>query len=125
MTIEPGLRHTSTMTVTDDDTAVRLGSGDMAVLATPRMCALMENAAMSAVASLLPDGSTTVGGNIAVSHLRPTAVGATVEATAVLDKVDGRKLYFTVRATQNGGDVIGEGTHLRFIVDRQRFMSKL
>ena len=125
MTIQAGLRHTSAMTVTAGDTAAHLGSGDMAVLATPRMCALMENAAMSAVAGFLPEGSTTVGGNIAVSHLKPTAVGATVEATAVLDKVDGRKLYFSIRATQNGGDVIGEGTHLRFIVDRRRFMSKV
>ena len=112
------------MTVGDADTAVVQGSGDMAVLATPRMTALMENAAMLAVAASLPEGSTTVGGHISTSHLRPTAVGAVVEATAVLESVDGRKLSFSVRATQDGV-TIGEGTHLRFIVDRERFLAKL
>ena len=122
--IEAGLTHTSRMTVGDADTAVVQGSGDMAVLATPRMTALMENAAMLAVAASLPEGSTTVGGHISTSHLRPTAVGAVVEATAVLESVDGRKLSFSVRATQDGV-TIGEGTHLRFIVDRERFLAKL
>ena len=88
------------------------------------MTALMENAAMLAVAAELPEGSTTVGGSINVNHLRPTAVGAEVSATATLEKVDGRKLYFNVIAMQ-GEAVIGEGTHLRFIVDRERFMAKL
>ena len=69
--IEAGLTHTTRMTVTDNDTAVVQGSGDMAVLATPRMMAMMENAAMLAVASELPEGSTTVGGHISSSHLKP------------------------------------------------------
>lgn len=101
-----------------------MGSGDLPVLATPAMMALMENAAMTAVAPELPEGSTTVGGHIESSHLKPTPVGAEVKAEATLTKVDGRKLYFTVKAMQ-GDTVIGEGTHLRFIVDREKFMSKL
>ena len=72
----------------------------------------------------LPEGSTTVGGHIESSHLKPTPLGAEVKAEATLTKVDGRKLYFTVKAMQ-GDAVIGEGTHLRFIVDREKFMSKL
>lgn len=122
--IEAGLTHTTRMTVTDNDTAVVQGSGDMAVLATPRMMAMMENAAMLAVASELPEGSTTVGGHISSSHLKPTPVGATVEATALLEKVEGRRLTFAVRATQDGV-TIGEGTHLRFVVDRERFLAKV
>lgn len=122
--IETGLTHTSRVTVTDRDTAVALGSGDMPVLATPAMTALMENAAMLAAAPHLPEGCTTVGGHIETSHLKPSPVGATVEATAVLEKVDGRKLHFKVTARQ-GDTVIGEGTHLRFIVDREKFMSGL
>lgn len=122
--IEAGLTHTTRMTVTDNDTAAVQGSGDMAVLATPRMMAMMENAAMLAVASELPEGSTTVGGHISSSHLKPTPVGATVEATALLEKVEGRRLTFAVRATQ-GGVTIGEGTHLRFVVDRERFLAKV
>lgn len=122
--METGLTHTSRLTVTEQDTAAAQGSGDMAVLATPRMTALMENAAMLAVAPALDEGSTTVGGHIATSHLRPTAVGAVVEATATLTCVDGRKLTFAVSATQDG-QLIGEGTHLRFVVDRRRFLAKL
>ena len=73
--IETGLKYTSELTVTDDVTAVKMGSGDMPVLATPAMMALMENAAMKAVAKELPEGCTTVGGHIESSHLSPTKVG--------------------------------------------------
>lgn len=122
--LETGLTHTSSLTVTEALTAKAMGSGDMPVLATPAMMALMENAAMLAVAPELPEGSTTVGGHIESSHLKPTPLGAEVKAEATLTKVDGRKLYFTVKVMQ-GDAVIGEGTHLRFIVDREKFMSKL
>ncbi len=123
--IKEGLTHTSTITVTSELTAAAMGSGDMPVLATPAMTALMENAAMLAVAPELPEGSTTVGGHIDSSHLKPTKTGATVTATAVLTQVDGRKLHFAIEAHDEAGNLIGKGTHLRFIVDRQRFMSKL
>ncbi|MDD6475763.1 MAG: thioesterase family protein [Sodaliphilus pleomorphus] len=122
--IHQGLTHTSTLKVTNADTALEMGSGDMPVLATPAMTALMENAAMLAVSDSLPEGCTTVGGHISTSHLKPSRVGAQVSATATLDKIDGRKLYFTVKA-HDGDTLIGEGSHLRFIVERDRFMSKL
>lgn len=122
--LEQGLQHTSETKVNESNTAIALGSGDMPVLATPAMMALMENAAMLAVASSLPEGSTTVGGYIESSHLKPSPMGAEVSATATLEKIDGRKLYFNVVAHQ-GDTVIGEGKHLRFIVDRERFMGKL
>ena len=80
---------------------------------------------MVAVATELPDGSTTVGGHIDVSHLKPTPIGAVIEGTDTLEKIDGRKLYFNVKAVQEDGTVIGEGTHLRFIVDREKFMERL
>ena len=69
--IETGMKHISEMTVTDQVTAVAMGSGDLPVLATPAMMALMENAAMLAVAHELPEGCTTVGGHIESSHVRP------------------------------------------------------
>ena len=119
-----GLTHTSQLTVTDAVTAVTMGSGDMPVLATPAMMALMENAAMLAVADHLPDGYTTVGGHIASSHLKPSKLGDTVTASATVTGVDGKKIEFKVQA--HCGDVLlGEGTHLRFIVDRNKFMSRL
>ena len=111
-----GLTHTSTLEVTDEKTAVSLGSGNLPVLATP---------AMLAVAGELPQGSTTVGGHISSSHLMPTPKGATVTATATLTQADGRKLTFRVEAHDQAGNLLGEGTHLRFVVDRERFMSRL
>ena len=122
--LEIGLTHTSNLVVVDGNTAIALGSGDMPVLATPAMMALMENAAMLAVASELEDGETTVGGHIESSHLRPTPVGVEVAAMATLEKIDGRKLYFKIVARQ-GDTIIGKGTHLRFVVDREKFLSRL
>ena len=122
--IEIGLKHTSELTVTDAVTAIAIGSGDMPVLATPMMMALMENAAMLAVKDKLPEGSTTVGGHIESSHLKPSKVGDKVSVTAEVTKVDGKKIEFKV-AAYSGDTLLGEGTHLRFIVDRERFLSKL
>ena len=112
------------MTVTEGVTAIAMGSGDMPVLATPSMMALMENAAMLAVADYLSEGCTTVGGHIASSHLKPSKLGDTVTATAVVTKVDGKKIEFKVMA-QCGDVLLGEGTHLRFIVDKEKFMSRI
>ena len=122
--IEIGLKYTSELTVTDAVTAVKVGSGDMPVLATPMMMALMENAAMLAVRDALPEGCTTVGGHIESSHLKPSRVGDVVRAEAELTKVDGKKIVFKVSA-YSGDTLLGEGTHLRFIVDRDKFMSKV
>lgn len=122
--VETGLKYTSQLIVSKQLTAQSMGSGDMAVLATPAMMALMENAAMLAVAPHLPEGCTTVGGHIAASHLRPSKIGDSVEATATVTKVDGKKIEFKVEARSNG-TLLGEGTHLRFIVDRKKFMDRL
>ncbi len=122
--LKEGLSHTSTMTVSDSNTAISVGSGDMPVLATPMMMALMENAAMLAVASELEEGTTTVGGHIESSHLKPSKLGAVVSATATLTKIEGKKLSFAIVAKM-GEDVIGEGTHLRFIVNKEKFLQKL
>ncbi len=122
--METGLKHVSTMTVSAANTALTMGSGDMEVFATPAMVALMENAAMKAVASHLPEGSTTVGAMMETSHIKPSALGETVTAEAVLEEIDGRKLTFKVTAADSKG-TIGEGKHIRYIVDRERFLSKI
>ena len=120
--------HTSVLTVSDAHTAQAMGSGDMPVLATPVMIALMENAAMLAVDQELPEEKTTVGSHIAVTHLKPSPLGAEIFATAELTEVDGRRLTFHVVAMQLSPEsedevLIGEGTHVRYIVDRQRFLA--
>lgn len=118
-----GLTHTSQLTVNEAVTAIAMGSGDMPVLATPAMMALMENAAMLAVAPHLPEGCTTVGGHIASSHLRPSRIGDTVTATATVTRIDGKKIEFKVEA-HCGEVLLGEGSHLRFIVNKEKFMSR-
>ena len=122
--LEIGLKHTSELIVEEHLTAIDIGSGDMPVLATPAMLALMENAAMIAVADKLPDGCTTVGGYIESSHVRPSKIGEKVCATAEVTNVEGKKIKFKVYA-YSGENLIGEGTHLRFIVDKEKFISKL
>ena len=122
--IEIGLSYTTQLTVTDADTAIAAGSGDMPVLATPRMQALMENAAMLAVKEQLPEGCTTVGGHIESSHLKPSKIGDTIKAVAEVTKVDGKKIEYKVSAF-SGETLLGEGTHLRFVVDIEKFLSKL
>ena len=122
--MEKGLTFTSTTVVNEQNIARAIGSGDLEVFATPAMAALMENAAMKAVASELPEGSTTVGSLLEITHQRPSGLGEEVKATATLEEVDGRKLTFSVRAEDSKG-VIGEGRHIRFVVDAARFMSKL
>ena len=122
--LQEGLQHTSQLTVDDTVTAIAMGSGNMPVLATPAMMALMENAAMLAVADHLPQGSTTVGGHISSSHLKPSRLGDTVTATATVTRIDGKKIEFKVEA-RCGDTLLGEGTHLRFVVDQEKFMSRL
>ena len=122
--LQEGLSHSSQLTVTEAVTAITMGSGDMPVLATPAMMALMENAAMLAVADHLPEGCTTVGGHIASSHLKPSRLGDTITTTATVTKVDGKKIEFKVEA-RCGDTLLGEGTHLRFVVDRTKFLSRL
>lgn len=122
--MEVGMKYQSRVVVLECNTALRLGSGDMEVFATPAMIALMENAAMCAVASALPEGSTTVGTMMRSSHIKASKVGAEITAEAELVAVDGRRLTFAVRAWDESG-TIGEGEHERFVVDREKFLSKL
>ena len=116
--------YISETTVTNDLTAIEMGSGDMMVYATPAMVALMENAAMLCVAHDLEDGLTTVGIEMQTSHLKASALGAQIRAEAELIEIDGRRLEFKVSAYE-GETLIGEGKHVRFIVNKEKFLSKL
>lgn len=103
-------------------TAEKIGSGDVCVLATPMMIALMEAAAMEAVQPYLTEGWTTVGTKVDVDHIRATPVGDEVRAQATLVKVDDRSLEFAVTA-KDGRGLIGQGLHRRFIVNYENFMA--
>ena len=121
--MEIGIKNTTQLTVSEKDTALTYGSGTLKVLATPAMIALMENTAMNAVSPYLQEGEATVGTEINVKHLSATPVGGTVTCEAELTEVDGRRLVFNVKASDNGG-LIGEGTHQRFIVKTEKFLAK-
>lgn len=122
--MEIGMSYTASMVVGNNDTALAAGSGSLLVLATPRMIALMEEAAMKCVADSLSASDTTVGTLMNVSHVKASPMGADIRAVAELTAVDGRKLSFSVKAYQDE-TLIGEGTHERFVVNIERFMSKL
>lgn len=104
--------------------ASEMGSGDMRVLATPAMVAMMENACMRLVAADLTEGDTTVGSVINTTHLKPSALGAKICVRATLTAVEGRKLTYKVVA-KDGDAVIGEAEHIRYVVARERFLSKV
>ena len=104
-------------------TADQIGSGSLEVLATPMLIALMEAAAVEAVDRYLSTGFTTVGSRIEMEHLRPTPVGGTVTAEAVLVKREDRALDFSIEARDARG-VVGQASHRRFIVVEQEFLSR-
>ena len=116
--------HTSTIVVEEKHLACTVGSGDLTVLATPMMVALMENAAMLCVQDELENGESTVGSHISVSHVKPTPLGKSVSATATLLSREGRKLTFHVVAYDEQS-LIGEGEHVRYIINKEKFLSKL
>ena len=119
----PGLTASVTLVVAEADTALALGSGDVPVLGTPRVIALAEQASVEAIASDLPDGRTTVGYQVQLAHLTPTAVGGTVVAEATLEQVEGRRLTFRVSVNDARG-LVAAGRITRVIVERARFLER-
>ncbi len=121
--LEPGLTGTVTTTVSDADTAAALGSGDVAVLGTPHVVALVEHATVEALRNRLDPGQTSVGMRVQLDHLAPTAVGAKVTAEATLEKIQGRRLVFTVAANDERG-LVAAGRVTRVVVETERFLEK-
>lgn len=119
-----GLKGVVKTVVGKHNCAITLKSGDLNVFATPAMVALMEQSAVKAIKDVLLEGSTTVGTKIDIAHTRATPIGMLVTAESTLVEIDGRRLVFKTSASDEKG-VIGEGTHERFIVDREKFLSNL
>jgi predicted thioesterase len=124
MTLEPGLQASVSLTVSDADTAQAVGSGDVPVLATPRLLALAEAASVTALAGHLDAGRTSVGTRVQLEHLRPSPVGAVVLVRAQLVAVDGRLVRFEVAAEDGHGQLVGHGEVTRVVVDRDRFLGR-
>ena len=123
MSISVGARGCAETTVTEQNTALAMGSGLLPVFATPVMAALLEAAAVNACQAGLEEGQGTVGTHLDISHDAATPVGMTVRAEAEVTAVDGRAITFAVRAFDEAGQ-IGGGTHQRFVIDNERFLSK-
>ena len=121
--LQVGLIGRAETLVTEENTAAAMGSGLLPVFATPAMLALMEKAAADSVQPFLGDGQGSVGTRLEVSHLAATPIGLSVRAESELIGIDRRKLSFTVRAWA-GEELIGEGSHQRFIIDNARFLEK-
>jgi fluoroacetyl-CoA thioesterase len=121
--LQPGLVARVSLTVAKEDTAAALATGDVPVLATPRVVILAEEATVLAVEGRLDPGLTTVGYRVQLDHLAPTAVGGTVEAEAILEAVEGRRLTFRV-SVSDGRGLVAAGRITRVIVDRERFLER-
>jgi predicted thioesterase len=121
--LSPGLKAEKTEPVTKDNTAVKFGSGAVAVYATPAMAGLMEGACVAIADHLLPETMATVGTDLNIKHLAATPVGMTVRAVAELTGIDGKRLIFNVEAFDNK-EQIGRGTHERYIIDTEKFLQK-
>jgi predicted thioesterase len=118
--LRPGLRGEASLTVGEEHTAPRIGSGAIHVLATPVMINLFEAAALAAVERLLPPGHQSLGTVLNVRHIAATPVGMRVTASATVEKIDGRTIAFKVEA-RDERELIGDGTHERVVVNVEKF----
>ena len=121
--MENGMKHTITEVVTAEKRAEQVGSGLLPVYATPAMIALMEKCASECIAPYIEEGKSSVGTMLNIKHLSASPIGMQITCTATLTEVDGRRLVFSLEASDEKGP-IGEGTHERFIIDIDRFMAK-
>ncbi len=127
--VTPGISAVREFTVTADDTATALGSGDVPVLATPRVVAWLEAATVACLDDVLDEASTSVGTRVEIDHLLASPVGAHVTAAVSVTEVDGRRVSFDVAAEHRLGDgapvLVASGRVVRAVVDRERFLSRL
>ncbi len=123
MALRPGLSATASMVVTEADTAAAFRSGDVPVLATPRVVGLAEEATVQAVAGELGERETTVGYRVQLDHLAPTAIGGRVDAEATLETIESRRLTFRV-SVSDGRGLVAAGRITRVVVERDRFLEK-
>lgn len=121
--VEINIKGTAETTVTADKLALNVGSGSLAVFATPSMTALMEESACNCLADYLDKGETTVGTELNIKHLSATPEGMNVNAEAVLTEINGREFTFEVTVHDESG-LIGTGTHKRFLVYSEKFTAK-
>ncbi|WP_317914073.1 thioesterase family protein [Carnobacterium maltaromaticum] len=113
-----------TFIVKEEQTAIEMNSGDLAVLATPALVAMLEETAKDSILELLTEGETTVGIEVNLKHVRPSRISEEIQCEAELIEQTKNILRFTLKALA-GESIIAEGTHQRAIVNSEKFMAKL
>ncbi len=122
--LKEGMSLTQKKVVKENETAAKVASGALEVFSTPMMIALMESTAFSLVQCELEKGDTTVGISVNIKHLKANLIGDELECIAILKKIEGKRLDFAVKVL-HGETLVGEGEHSRFIVNEEKFLSKL
>ncbi len=122
--LRDGMELTLKKVVASTDTAAKVASGALEVFSTPMMIAFMENTAFELAQRELPAGDTTVGISVNIKHMRANLIGDELECRAILNKVDGKKLHYAVEVTYSG-EVVGNGDHVRYIVDEKKFLENI
>ncbi len=121
--LKPGIKGVASTRVNSEKTAIKMKSGEVPVFATPSMVALMEEAAVQCIKDFLPEDQTSVGTYLEIKHIAATPEDMEVRAEAILEEIDGKRLIFKVIAFDEK-EKIGEGTHERFIVNKDKFLKK-
>ncbi|MCG8306100.1 MAG: thioesterase family protein [Cytophagales bacterium] len=122
--VKPGISLELAQEITPDQSAARVGSGALDVFSTPSMIGLMEKTSMKCIEPFLEESESTVGGAVNVRHYMPTAIGKRVTCKSEVISVKGRKIDFKVETFEDG-KLIGDGNHVRFVVDKNDFMNKI
>ena len=122
--LRAGLEHSFQIKASQADSAITMGSGSVEVFATPSMVANMERAALLCVEDLLDDSQTTVGTRLEINHFKASKIGQKISFKAILILIDGKKLEFEVTASDEQAE-IGNGKHIRYIIDKEKFMNRL
>lgn len=123
--IEVGTKFEQIVCVQDKDSAKSLGSGGLNVFGTPAMIALMENTALVMVRPFLDEGEDTVGIEISAKHIKASAIGENIRCVAQITSVEGRKVSYQIEAFDSKDNQIGSAVHDRFVINCEKFMSKL
>lgn len=122
--IPAGIKETQSYVITSEDTAINQKSGEVNVLGTPRLLAMMEEVSYKSVAKYLPKGNVSVGFQMNIQHLKPSFVGETIIVESSLEKQEDRKLFFSLVCRNGQGEVVGQGECVRVMVDKTRFENR-
>lgn len=122
--LKEGMTLTQQKVVNESETAAKVASGALEVFSTPMLIAFMENTAFNLAQKELGEGETTVGISVNIKHMKANLVGDEVVCTATLEKIDGKRLDFSVKVL-HGETLVGEGEHSRFIINEEKFLAKL